>query len=106
MITAARRITQVELTRILSHDAGPLFNLANVSDHFDIVILGGGLNGAALASALRNGPQSVALVEPHPPSPPGSDAIWDSRIYAYSPGNVDWLQTLGAWCDPVRAQAV
>ena len=77
-----------------------------MSDHFDIVILGGGLNGAALASALKNGPHSVALVEPHPPALPGSDATWDSRIYAYSPGNVDWLQALGAWREPVRAQAV
>ncbi|OYY94529.1 MAG: hypothetical protein B7Y41_06770 [Hydrogenophilales bacterium 28-61-23] len=77
-----------------------------VSDHFDIVILGGGLNGAALASALKNGPHSIALVEPHPPSPPGAEATWDSRIYAYSPGNVEWLQSLGAWRDPVRAQAV
>lgn len=79
-------------------------------DHFDIVILGGGLNGAALASALKNGPHSVALVEPHPPAlstpPPGLDTVWDSRIYAYSPGNVEWLRSLGAWNDPVRAQAV
>ena len=74
--------------------------------HFDIVILGGGLNGAALASALKNGPHRIALVEPHPPARTGPDAIWDSRIYAYSPGNVEWLKRLGAWCDPVRAQAV
>jgi 2-octaprenylphenol hydroxylase len=81
-----------------------------VSNHFDIVILGGGLNGAALASALKNGPHSIALVEPHPPalSTPlaKSVAIWDSRIYAYSPGNVEWLKALGGWNAPVRAQAV
>jgi len=71
---------------------------------FDIVILGGGLNGAALACALANGPHSVALVEPHPPGAP-VDA-WDSRIYAYSPGNVDWIKSLGGWDDTVRAQAV
>ena len=79
---------------------------SNVSDHFDIVILGGGLNGAALASALKNGPHSVALVEPQPPAPIGPDSVWDSRIYAYSPGNVEWLQSLGGWQEPVRAQAV
>ena len=71
---------------------------------FDIVILGGGLNGAALACALANGPHSVALVEPHPPGAPVED--WDSRIYAYSPGNVDWIKALGGWDDTVRAQAV
>jgi ubiquinone biosynthesis UbiH/UbiF/VisC/COQ6 family hydroxylase len=83
-----------------------LLKLSNVSDHFDIVILGGGLNGAALASALKNGPHSVALVEPQPPAPTGPDSVWDSRIYAYSPGNVEWLQSLGGWRESVRAQAV
>lgn len=70
----------------------------------DIVILGGGLNGAALVAALRHTPYSVVLVEPRPPGKPGEG--WDSRIYAYSPGNVEWLQSLGAWNEPVRAQAV
>lgn len=77
-----------------------------MSHYFDIVILGGGLNGAALASALKNGPHSVALVEPQPPAAPGPEAVWDSRIYAYSPGNVEWLQSLGGWGNSVRAQAV
>ncbi|MDP2432567.1 MAG: UbiH/UbiF family hydroxylase [Pseudomonadota bacterium] len=75
----------------------------------DIVIVGGGLNGAALACALRHGPHSVVLVEPHPPvlatSPEGSEQ-WDPRVYAYSPGNVNWIKSLGGWGEPVRAQAV
>ena len=71
---------------------------------FDIVILGGGLNGAALACALANGPHAVAVVEPHPPAAPTE--AWDSRIYAYSPGNVDWIRALGGWDESVRAQAV
>lgn len=71
---------------------------------FDIVILGGGLNGAALACALANGPHAVAVVEPHPPAAPTE--AWDSRIYAYSPGNVGWMKALGGWDDTVRAQAV
>jgi len=70
----------------------------------DIAVVGGGLNGAALVAALRHSPYSVALVEPQPPKPPGES--WDSRIYAYSPGNVDWLKSLGAWDDTLRAQAV
>ena len=102
----------------------------------DIVIIGGGLNGAALASALRHGPHSVTLIEPRPPgflpsplgggaggegirpdpgigvvpsppaSPPAGEGSWDPRIYAYSPGNVNWLKSLGAWQEPLRAQAV
>jgi len=71
---------------------------------FDIVILGAGLNGAALAMALRDGPHSVAVVEPSPPGEP-VDA-WDSRIYAYSPGNVEWIRSLGGWTDSVRTQPV
>ncbi len=73
-------------------------------ESFDIVILGGGLNGAALAAALRHGPHSVVLVEPRPPATPAE--AWDSRIYAYSPGNVAWLAALGGWDASVRAQAV
>lgn len=70
----------------------------------DIAVVGGGLNGAALVAALRHSPYSVALVEPRPPQPP--EDAWDSRIYAYSPGNVDWLKSLHAWDESVRAQAV
>lgn len=71
---------------------------------FDIVVVGGGLNGAALACALARGPHSVALLEARPPGPPGE--AWDSRVYAYSPGNVDWLRRLGGWDASVRAEAV
>jgi ubiquinone biosynthesis UbiH/UbiF/VisC/COQ6 family hydroxylase len=70
----------------------------------DILILGGGLNGAALAAALKDGPHSVLLLEPKPPVQP--DETWDPRIYAYSPGNVEWIKALGGWNDAVRAQAV
>lgn len=73
-------------------------------DSFDIVIVGGGLTGAALALALADSPYRVALLEPHPPAPPAED--WDSRVYAFSPGNVDWLRRLGGWRDDLRAQAV
>ncbi|MBM4180149.1 MAG: FAD-dependent monooxygenase [Betaproteobacteria bacterium] len=73
-------------------------------EHFDVLIVGGGLNGAALACALARGPHSVALLEARPPAPPGE--AWDSRVYAYSPGNVDWLRGLGGWDESVRAEAV
>lgn len=76
---------------------------------FDVVIVGGGLNGAALACALAHGPYRVAVLEPQPPLTL-PEAAWDSRIYAYSPGNVAWLKGLGGWDDAdagtVRAQAV
>ncbi|NWG86172.1 MAG: UbiH/UbiF family hydroxylase [Hydrogenophilaceae bacterium] len=71
---------------------------------FDIVIVGGGLAGAAFALALRDTAWRVALVEPRPPH--GIQEAWDARLYAYSPANVDWLKALGAWDATVRNQPV
>lgn len=82
----------------------------NPAMEFDIVIVGGGLAGLSLAVALRQTRLSVALVEGKAPFRPEG---WDSRIYAVSPVNVDFLQEIGAWqhldtsrlC-PVEAMAV
>lgn len=76
----------------------------NTTERFDIVIVGGGLTGTAFALALKHTPYRVALVEPRPPQMPADD--WDARVYAYSPGNVDWLKALGGWNELVRAQAI
>lgn len=73
-------------------------------ERFDILILGGGLNGAALALALQDSAYRVGLIEAAPPQ--GVSEAWDARVYAYSPGNVDWLRQLGGWGEPVRAEAV
>lgn len=59
----------------------------------DVVVVGGGLVGAALARALRGA--SVALVAQQRPLPPGAD--FDSRVYAISPGNARFLAALQAW---------
>jgi ubiquinone biosynthesis UbiH/UbiF/VisC/COQ6 family hydroxylase len=64
---------------------------------FDVVIVGGGLVGSSFALALREADLGVALVEPQPPRAPAADENWDSRIYALSPGNVEWLLALGVW---------
>jgi len=61
---------------------------------FDVVIVGGGLAGLALACALRETRLKIALVESHVPTP----AIgWDVRVYAISPANAGFLQKIGAW---------
>ena len=66
-------------------------------DHeFDIVVVGGGLVGAACALALCRQGWAVALVESRP-ADAAPDSTLDDRIYAISPGNAAWLQNLGVW---------
>lgn len=72
---------------------------------FDLVIVGGGLAGAALAVALRRSRLRIAVVEA---SPPMQSESWDQRVYAYSPASARFLDDLGAWrhIDPTRLQPV
>jgi len=72
---------------------------------FDILIVGGGLAGASLACALRGSAYRIGLLELHPPVLAEG---WDSRVYAISPANVDFLARCGAWghIDRQRIQAV
>lgn len=68
-----------------------------MTSDFDIVIVGGGLVGAATALALRDSELRIALVETASPPALPDDESWDSRIYAISPGNARFLSRLGAW---------
>jgi ubiquinone biosynthesis UbiH/UbiF/VisC/COQ6 family hydroxylase len=61
---------------------------------FDVVIVGGGLAGLALAVALKRSRLSVAVVEGRTPARP---AGWDARIYAISPANARFLAGIGIW---------
>ncbi len=72
---------------------------------FDIVIVGGGLAGLALAAGLRRAKLSLALVEGRAPA---FAAEWGSRVYAISPANAAFLDGLGAWrhMDAARMEAV
>lgn len=79
---------------------------------FDVIIVGAGLAGLALAVALKRSRLSVAVVESRPPVklPP---EVWDARIYAISPANQRFLADIGAWqhlqherIEPVRKMAI
>lgn len=77
---------------------------------FDLIIVGGGLAGASLALALRNSRLRIALVENEAPRTPEG---WDARIYAISPANVAFLESIGAWqhlnaarIEPIRAMQI
>ncbi len=61
---------------------------------FDLIIVGGGLAGAALAVALRRSALRIAVVEHGVPRRPSG---WDARIYAYSPASARFLDDLGVW---------
>ena len=77
----------------------------------DVAIVGAGLVGASLARSLAPSGLTLAVVEGAPPPERARD--WDARIYALSPGNVAFLEALGAWgaidrsrlC-PVRAMRI
>ena len=75
-----------------------------------VIVVGGGLVGAATALALVRQGLRVALVEARPPGPADARAAArpDARVYTLSPGSVAWLEELGVWppAEPGRATAV
>lgn len=63
----------------------------------DVVVVGGGMIGAAFAAALADSPLSVALLDAGGrPSPPPTDR-YDLRVSAISPGSSAILESSGAW---------
>lgn len=66
-----------------------------MTDQFDIVIVGAGLVGASFALAMRDSGLKLALVEGAAPTAPPPE--WVSRVYAVSPGSVEFLSEIGAW---------
>jgi ubiquinone biosynthesis UbiH/UbiF/VisC/COQ6 family hydroxylase len=72
--------------------------MADMTQEFDVVIVGGGLVGSTAAIALTQQGLRVALLDRLTPefNTFGSDD-WDARIYAITPGNRAWLEKLGVW---------
>ena len=84
------------------------FPAAGSASRPDAVVVGAGLIGAAAVLGLVVAGLRVTWV-----APPGADAApagaagaaglhgaapaWDSRVYAVSPGSIDWLSSVGAW---------
>jgi len=63
---------------------------------FDLAVVGGGPVGASLARAARG--LRVALVsQERRHAAPAAPAAFDARVYALSPGNVEFLRRLKAW---------
>jgi len=64
---------------------------------YDVIVIGGGLVGAACALGLARAGLNAALVEATDPLQDWPQDSWDSRVYAISPGNVEFLRQLGVW---------
>ncbi|OWY39521.1 ubiquinone biosynthesis protein UbiH [Xenophilus sp. AP218F] len=64
---------------------------------YDVIVVGGGLVGAALALALDAAGKRVALLEGSQAAFGDLEQGWDARIYAISPANRAFLQRLDAW---------
>lgn len=62
----------------------------------DILIVGGGLNGPALALALAQGGLSVAVIDARP-APARAEAGFDGRAYALAIASKRLLTVLGVW---------
>ncbi|WP_256477561.1 UbiH/UbiF family hydroxylase [Chromobacterium sp. S0633] len=73
---------------------------------YDVIVVGGGLVGASLALALDRAGKRVALLEGRPPELQDLDQGWDARIYAVSPANRRFLESLDAWPGAERLGAI
>lgn len=62
----------------------------------DVLVAGAGLPGLALAAALGGSGLSVVVADRNAVEVVDEPA-WDTRIYAISPGNAEFLGALGAW---------
>lgn len=66
-------------------------------DPYDIVIVGGGMVGAALACALTDSPLRIALVESRAPQPYRAEALPDLRVSAITQASQRIFAALNVW---------
>ncbi|MDE2195981.1 MAG: UbiH/UbiF/VisC/COQ6 family ubiquinone biosynthesis hydroxylase [Gammaproteobacteria bacterium] len=71
---------------------------------FDLVIVGAGAVGTALAAALRDSGLSIAILDAHEPSRFSLEADLDLRVFAISCGTQRILAALGVWQDMQAAR--
>ncbi|MGY6274746.1 FAD-dependent monooxygenase [Methylomonas sp. MgM2] len=68
-----------------------------MKQEFDVVIVGGGMVGAAVACGLGNSNLRVAVIESKVPKPFSSDQPHDLRVSALSVASRKIMETVGAW---------
>ena len=92
-----------------AHRHAPKIEQPSHANDFDLIIVGGGLTGSALAVSLADTSLRIALVDARAPTrPQGWPAQCDNRVYAISPGSADLLAQIGCWphLTPDRLQRV
>src|SRR5262245_9699722 len=85
---------------------------AIINREHDLIVVGGGPVGACLAIAAR-GLRTVLVSHERRATGHARDGAFDARVYALTPGNVEFLRRLGVWrhvpaarVQPVRAMEV
>ncbi len=68
-----------------------------MKEKFDVVIVGGGMVGAAVACSLGGSLLKVAVIENSPPAPYAPEQPHDMRVSALSIASKNILETVGAW---------
>ncbi|ANE55958.1 FAD-dependent monooxygenase [Methylomonas sp. DH-1] len=68
-----------------------------MKEQIDVVIVGGGMVGAALACSLGGSRLKVVVVEAQTPEPFSADQPHDLRVSALSIASKNILETVGAW---------
>ena len=68
-----------------------------MKEQYDVIIVGGGMVGAAVACALGNSDLKVALIEQAMPEEFSPEQAHDLRVSALSIASQQILQTVGAW---------
>ena len=68
-----------------------------MKENFDVIIVGGGMVGAAAACSLGGSSLKVAIIENSPPLPFTDDQPHDLRVSALSMASKNILETIGAW---------
>jgi len=69
----------------------------------DVIVVGGGMVGAAAALALSRRDLEVVLIEREPPAPLSGEDPFDLRVSALAPASIALLDRLGAW-EAIRAE--
>lgn len=68
-----------------------------MGEQYDLVVVGGGMVGAATALALADTGLKIALIESKIPQPFAADQPLDLRVSALSPTSVELLDQLDVW---------